>query len=86
MGAAGNNRERRSQESIESLHNQEEDYQLTCSECILIPKILEIDYYNYSIEYECSKHGYKEENIKEYFELSKEYQEQITQGTRFLRA
>jgi hypothetical protein len=73
MGAAGNNRERRLRESIESLHNQEEDYQLTCSECILIPKILEIDYYNYSIEYECPKHGYKEENIKEYFELSKQY-------------
>ena len=76
MGASGNNIKVKSKEPIEPLNNQEEslkDFQLTCSECSLIPKILEINYYNYSIKYECPKHGIKEENIKEYFELSKEY-------------
>ena len=60
-------------EPTEPLNSQKEDFHLTCSECILIPKILEINYYNYSIKYECPKHGIKEENIKEYFELSKKY-------------
>ena len=58
---------------IEPVNNQKEDFQLSCSKCILIPKILEIDYYNYSIKYECPMHKYKEENIKEYFELSQKY-------------
>ena len=52
---------------------EEEDFQLICSECILIPKILKIDYKNYSIEYECPKHREKEENIQEYINNSKEY-------------
>ena len=52
---------------------ENEDIQLTCSECILIPKILNIDYKNYLIEYECPKHGIKTEVIKEYLNSSKEY-------------
>ena len=52
---------------------QEDDMQLTCSECILIPKILKIDYKNFLIEYECPKHGIKQEDIKQYFESSKEF-------------
>jgi hypothetical protein len=52
---------------------EREDIQLTCSECILIPKIINIDYKNYLIEYECPKHGIKSEDIKEYFKSSKEY-------------
>jgi hypothetical protein len=52
---------------------EREDIQLTCSECILIPKIINIDYKNYLIEDECPKHGIKSEDIKEYFKSSKEY-------------
>ena len=50
-----------------------EGMQLTCSKCNLIPKILNLDYNNYSIEYECPKHGMKTEDIKEYFKSSKKY-------------
>ena len=74
MGAGGGDKEPKSEEPIESLYNQEEDFQLTCSECILIPKILEIDYKKYSIKYECPKHKEKEENIKTYFKLSEKFQ------------
>ena len=52
---------------------QEDDMQLTCSECILIPNILKIDYKNFLIEYECPKHGIKQEDIKQYFESSKKF-------------
>ena len=73
MGTGGTN-ETQSKEPIKQLYNQEEEnFQLTCSECILIPKILEIDYKNYSIKYECPKHGNKEENIKKYIELSEKF-------------
>ena len=71
MGVGGSKKAK--SESIKPLYNKEEGFQLSCSECILIPKILKIDYMNYSIEYECPKHGYKEENIKEYFESAKKY-------------
>ena len=54
-------------------NNNQNKEQLTCSECILIPKIINIDYNNYLIEYECPKHGIKTEGIKEYFKSSKIY-------------
>ena len=57
---------------INQNHNVE-GMQLTCSKCIKIPKILNLDYNNYSIEYECPEHGIKTEDIKEYIKSSKKY-------------
>ena len=57
---------------INQNHNVE-GMQLTCSKCNLIPKILNLDYNNYSIAYECPKHGIKTEDIKEYIKSSKKY-------------
>ena len=73
MGVGGGGGEIKSKGPIDPLYNQEEDFQLTCSECILIPKILEIDYKKYSIQYECPIHGIKNEDIKEYIKLSKNF-------------
>ena len=74
MGASGpSNNNQRNQRDNNNQNNEREDIQLTCSECILIPKILNIDYKNYKIEYECPKHGIKTEDIKEYFKSSNEY-------------
>ena len=71
------------------INNHREEIQLTCSECVLIPKILKIDYNNFTIEYECPKHGFKNENIQDYIISSRNYQSQnnnseniIVQGSK----
>ena len=53
----------------EDINNRDEP--LTCSKCLLIPKILNIDYKNYVIEYKCPKHASRKEKLKDYFRNSK---------------
>ena len=52
-------------------YNNNRDEPLTCSKCLLIPKILNIDYKNNLIEYKCQNHGTKKEKLKDYFRALK---------------
>ena len=47
--------------------------QYTCTECSLVPEILNIDYEFNEIEFKCKVHGTKKLSIKDYFIQSSKY-------------
>ena len=65
-------------ETIDNLQNLEEikripNDQYTCSECSIVPEILNIDYEFNEIEFKCKVHGAKKLSIKDYFIQSSKY-------------
>ena len=73
MGASSDKEER-----TDKIHNFEEikkipNDQYTCTECALVPEILNIDYEYNQIEFKCKTHGTKKVNLREYFIESSQY-------------
>ena len=56
-------------EDIKTIPNE----QYVCTECNLIPEIININFDEGKVKFNCSEHGLKEEKIEEYFKNEYKY-------------